>query len=124
MTFHAKRHPSDEAVLTFDMSLGMVKVVPQPVGTHKGHENLRRAATREHIANVGSVAELARMAAAVGRDQDLSRVPELRRILELEVGPNATSLASGNPSRLATEDPSAGVLQPPPATAYTLRTWC
>jgi len=66
-----------------------LNVVPNPAGTHKGYEDLRRAATREHIGhglrpNVASVADLARMAAALGRD--LHRLPELRRILDLEVG--------------------------------------
>jgi hypothetical protein len=83
----AERQP----VLAFNTSAGAVNVVPQPVGTRKGYEDLRRAATREHIGHglrptVASVADLARMAAALGRDQDLRRLPELRRILELEVG--------------------------------------
>lgn len=70
---------------------GLVNIVPNPAGTRKGYEDLRRAATREHIGhglrpNVASVADLARMAAATGREQDLHRLPELRRILELEGG--------------------------------------
>jgi hypothetical protein len=80
-----------QPVLAFDTPPGMLKVVAEPAGTRKGYEDLRRAATREHIGhglrpNVASIADLARMAAALGRDQDLSRLPELRRILELEVG--------------------------------------
>jgi hypothetical protein len=83
--------PSREPVLSFATPFGEVKVVPEPTGTRKGYEDLRRAATREHIGhglrpNVASVADLARMAAALGREQDLERLPELRRILELEVG--------------------------------------
>jgi hypothetical protein len=77
-------------VLTFETPSGTVRVVPEPAGTRKGYEDLRRAATREHIGqglrpSVASVADLARMAAALGRDHDLNRLPELRRILELEI---------------------------------------
>jgi hypothetical protein len=76
--------------LTLDSAWGIVKVVAEPAGTRKGYDDLRRAATREHLGeglrpNIASVADLARMAAALGRDQDLARLPELRRILELEV---------------------------------------
>ena len=69
---------------------GIVKVVGEPAGTRKGYEDLRRGATREHLvggltAQHRLVADLARIAAALGRNQDLVRLPELRRILELEV---------------------------------------
>jgi hypothetical protein len=79
-----------QVVVTFDTPSGVVKVVPEPAGTRKGYEDLRRAATREHLGhglrpNVASVADLARMSAALGREQDLARLPELRRILELEI---------------------------------------
>jgi hypothetical protein len=78
------------APLTLETSLGTVKVVGEPAGTRKGYNDVRRAATREHLGqglrpSVASVADLGRMAAALGREQDLARLPELRRILELEV---------------------------------------
>lgn len=81
----------DRPVLSFDTASGIVNVVPDPAGTRKGYDDLRRAATREHIGHglrpsVASVADLARMGAALGRDRDLARLPELRRILELEIG--------------------------------------
>lgn len=62
-------------------------MVPAPAGTRRGYDDLRRAATREHIGHglrpsVASVADLARMMAAVGRDPD--RLRELRRIMEAE----------------------------------------
>ncbi len=76
--------------LPLDTARGIVQVVGDPAGTRKGYEDLRRGATREHLGrglrpNIASVADLARMAAALGRDQDLARLPELRRILELEI---------------------------------------
>ncbi len=76
--------------VTLNTPGGIVKVACEPAGTRKGYEDLRRGATREHLGrglrpNIASVADLARMAAALGRDQDLARLPELRRILELEI---------------------------------------
>lgn len=76
--------------LALDTRAGPLRVVAEPAGTRKGYEDLRRGATREHLGHglrpdVASVADLARMAAALGREQDLARLPELRRILELEV---------------------------------------
>jgi hypothetical protein len=80
-----------EAVLTFETPGGILNVVPDPAGTRNGYEDLRRAASREHLGqgvrpSIASVADLARMAAALDRDQDVHRLPELRRILEREVG--------------------------------------
>jgi len=76
--------------LTLYTSAGLVRVVAEPAGTRKAYDDLRRGATGEHLGqglrpNIASVPDLARMAAALGRPQDLQRVPELRRILELEV---------------------------------------
>ncbi len=80
-----------EPVLGLRTAKGHLKVVPEPAGTRRGYDDLRRGATREHIGhglrpNVASVADLARMSAALGRDVDLERSRELRRIMELEVG--------------------------------------
>jgi hypothetical protein len=70
---------------------GELKLVPEPAGTRKGFDDLRRGATREHIGHglrprVASVPDLARMAASLGREPDIERLHELRRIMELEVG--------------------------------------
>lgn len=78
-------------VLEFRTSLGELKVVPEPAGTRNGFDDLRRGCTREHIGpglrpRVASVADLARMAAALGREHDLARSRELRRVMEVEVG--------------------------------------
>jgi hypothetical protein len=80
-----------EPVLTLRTAKGEMKIVPEPAGTRRGYDDLRRGATREHIGhglrpNVASVPDLARMSAALGRDVDLERSRELRRIMELEVG--------------------------------------
>ena len=79
-----------EAVLTLRTAKGELKVVPEPAGTRRGYDDLRRGATREHIGqglrpSVASVPDLARMSAALGREQDLERLRELRRIMEVEV---------------------------------------
>jgi hypothetical protein len=79
-----------EPVLRLQIARGELKLVGEPAGTRRGYDDLRRAATREHIGgglrpNVASLADLARMAAALGRRQDVERLRELRRIMELEV---------------------------------------
>ncbi len=57
---------------------GEVKLVPEPAGTRGGYDDLRRAASREPLGRglrplVASIGDLARMAAALGREQDLTR---------------------------------------------------
>jgi hypothetical protein len=79
-----------EPVLRLRTARGELKLVPEPAGTRRGFDDLRRAATREHIGeglrpNVASLPDLARMAAALGREQDVERLRELRRMMELEV---------------------------------------
>jgi hypothetical protein len=81
---------AEEAVIPLQTRYGQLNLVPEPAGTRRGWDDLRRDATREHIGaglrpNVASVADLARMAAALGRERDLERLPELRRIMEMEV---------------------------------------
>jgi len=67
---------------------GELKVVRQPAGT-RGYEDLRRQATREPLGRglrpaVASINDLARMLAALGRDQDRQKLRDLRRLAELE----------------------------------------
>jgi hypothetical protein len=97
---HAKRvdgRPvefSDEAldsepVIALSTSAGSLQVVASPAGAERGYVDLRRAASKEHLGHgiqplVASVGDLARMAAALHRDQDLARLAQLRRIIELE----------------------------------------
>jgi hypothetical protein len=94
-----------EPVLRLRTSMGELKVVPEPAGTRRGFEDLRRGSTHEHIGDglrlrVASVADLARMSAALGhelgqqpgreaeqlRRLEIERSRELRRIMEAEVG--------------------------------------
>jgi hypothetical protein len=80
---------SGESVIRLRTTCGELKLVPEPEGTRRGYDDLRRGASREHLGQglrpeVASVADLARMAAALGREQDLVRSRELRRILEVE----------------------------------------
>ena len=68
---------------------GELKIVAAPAGVPNGFVDLRRAATREDLGHgvrplVASTADLARMAAALYRAQDVERLRELRRIMELE----------------------------------------
>ena len=68
---------------------GELKVIPEPAGT-RGYDDLRRAATREPLGSgvrpsVASVGDLARMLAALARENDLDRLQSLRRLAELEL---------------------------------------
>jgi hypothetical protein len=79
-----------EPVLTLRTAKGELKLVAEPAGTRRGYDDLRRGATREHIGqglrpDVASVPDLARMSAALGREPDMERLRELRRIMEVEV---------------------------------------
>jgi hypothetical protein len=76
-------------VLELRTEAGELKVVPEPVGTRGGYDDLRRAATREPIGRglrprVASIGDLARMLAALGREQDLQPLQQLRTLAELE----------------------------------------
>ena len=90
-------------------SMGELNVVAEPAGTRRGFDDLRRGATEEHIGaglrpRVASVADLARMSAALahelgrepGREAErlrqlaVERSRELRRIMEVEVGMERT----------------------------------
>lgn len=69
---------------------GELKVIGSPAGVPNGFVELRRAASREDLGHairplVASAGDLAAMAAALGREQDLERLPALRQIVELEV---------------------------------------
>jgi hypothetical protein len=81
---------SREEVIAVSTTAGELKIVASPAGVPYGFVDLRRAATREDLGHglrplVASTGDLARMAAALHRDQDVARLPELRRIMELEV---------------------------------------
>jgi hypothetical protein len=94
-----------EPVIRLRTPMGKLQLVPEPAGTRRGYHDLRRAATREHLGDglrpeVASVADLARMSAALAhelaqeRGRDAERVRErairssreLRRIMEIEMG--------------------------------------
>jgi hypothetical protein len=77
-----------EEVIELQSELGEMKIVPVPAGT-RGYEDLRRAASREPLGSgvrpaVASVGDLARMVAALGREEDIPRLLALRRLSELE----------------------------------------
>jgi hypothetical protein len=87
---------AQEPVLDLRTNRGELKVVAEPAGTRRGYEDLRKAATREHIGEglrprVASVADLARMSAAMAHERELqepsARVSarELERLRELEI---------------------------------------
>ena len=78
----------NEPLLELTTDRGQLKVVPEPAGT-RGYEDLRRAATREPLgagvrSSVASVGDLARMTAALGREQDEPALRMLHRVAEIE----------------------------------------
>jgi hypothetical protein len=80
---------SKQAALELQTDAGELKIVPEPAGTRGGYDDLRRAATREPIGRglrprVASIGDLARMLAALGREQDLPPLQQLRTLAELE----------------------------------------
>jgi len=80
-----------EPLLRLRSPHGELAVVGEPVGTRRGYDDLRRAATREPLGRglrpaVASTGDLARMLAALGRESDLPRLRALRRLAELELG--------------------------------------
>jgi len=77
-----------DAVICATSPAGEVKIVPRPEGT-RGYDDLRRAATREPLGRglrpaVASTGDLARMLAALGRDEDRPKLQALRQVAELE----------------------------------------
>jgi hypothetical protein len=76
-------------VTTLMSPSGELKVIPSPAGAPTGFVDLRRASIKEHLGHglqplVASTADLARLTAALHRDQDIDWLRQLRRILELE----------------------------------------
>ena len=78
-----------EPVVELTTDRGKLKIIPEPVGT-RGYEDVRRAATREHIGQglrpaIASLGDLSRMLAALGREDDMPKRLDLRRLAELEI---------------------------------------
>lgn len=77
-----------EQVHELQTRYGELKLVSEPAGT-RGYGDLRRAATRERLGrgvrpSVASVGDLARMLSALGDEERLPQLMQLRRIAELE----------------------------------------
>jgi hypothetical protein len=94
----------NERVISLSTSSGTLQIVGAPEGAPRGFVDLRRAATKEHLGDglqplVASTGDLARMASALNRQRDLERLPQLRRIIELEADPAQTLRERPEPSR-------------------------
>jgi hypothetical protein len=79
-----------EPVIELRSCGGELKIVPEPAGTRGGYDDLRRAASREPLGRglrpaVASIGDLARMAAALGREQDLGPLRQLRILADLDL---------------------------------------
>lgn len=90
----AERVARGETVIPFTTDRGELKIVPTPAGT-QGYDDLRRRARREYLGHgvrveVASIDDLSRMVAALGREEELDLLLDMRRIAELErsLGPS------------------------------------
>lgn len=77
-----------ESVHELSTKYGQLKLVPEPAGT-RGYDDLRRAASREPLGrgvrpSVASIGDLARMVSALGDEERLPQLMQLRRLVELE----------------------------------------
>lgn len=95
-----ERTLGNEELVALSTPLGELKIAASPAGAPSGFVDLRRAATAEHLGHgvrtlVASTGDLARMAAALHREQDVTRLSELRRIMELEVDRELTLTPPG-----------------------------
>jgi hypothetical protein len=85
-------HLRAEPVIELSTAFGELKLVATPAGVPRGYEALRAGASTEHLGGglrpeIASTGDLIAMSAALRRDEDLKRMPALRRILELEADP-------------------------------------
>jgi hypothetical protein len=81
---------ASEAVVDLVTDAGGLKIIPEPAGT-RGFDDLRRDAQNEPLGNsvrpqVASIADLARMLAALNREQDREILRRVRRMVELDRG--------------------------------------
>lgn len=95
-----------EDLLRLATKAGGLNIVASPAGASNGFVDLRRAATKEHLGHglqplVASTGDLARMAAALQRGEDIGQLPELRRIMELEANRALSFTPSPDPSTRA-----------------------
>jgi hypothetical protein len=77
-----------EPVHELNTRYGELKLVPEPAGT-RGYDDLRRAANREPLGrgvrpSVASIGDLARMVSALGEEERIPELMQLRRLVELE----------------------------------------
>jgi hypothetical protein len=87
-------HLHAEPVITLATAFGELKLIAAPAGVPRGYDALRAGATHEHLGGglrpeIASTGDLIAMSAALRREQDLKRIPALRRILVLEADPAA-----------------------------------
>jgi hypothetical protein len=107
-------HLRAEPVIELSTAFGELKLVAVPKGVPRGYEALRAGARTEHLGGglrpeIASTGDLIAMSAALRRDEDLRRMPALRRILELEADP-AGLVAPSPPPALRPGDAALGSL--------------
>ena len=107
-----------DALIALKTGYGDLTLVATPAGVPRGSPDLYRAATIEPLGHglrpcVASAADLAAMADALRRDQDVERLPELQRIMELELDRQHTIPATAR-SATAITTPQVGPIRADP----------
>lgn len=110
-----------EPIVELMTTHGRLNLVARPAGIPRGFPDLRRGATTEPIGDglrpyVASVGDLAAMAAALHRDADIARLPELRRVMELEADRRLTIGSAGPMPGMPAPEPRAPTVNEPART--------
>lgn len=87
-------HLRAEPVIELSTAFGELKLIAVPAGVPRGYDALRTSASTEYLGNglrpeIACTGDLIAMSAALRRTADVTRLPPLRRILELEADPAA-----------------------------------
>jgi hypothetical protein len=85
-----ERSLAEESALDLVTPAGGLKIIPEPAGT-RGYDDLRRDASREPLGRgvrpqVASIADHARMLAALNRERDREILRRVRQMVELDRG--------------------------------------
>jgi hypothetical protein len=111
-------HLRGEPVIELATAFGELKLIAVPTGVPRGYDALRAGASAEHLGNglrpeIAGTGDLIAMSAALRRPADVTRLPHLRRILELEA----------EPARLVTSPPLTPTRLAPGAAMATERSY-
>lgn len=108
-----------QPVIALNTSYGDLNLVAAPAGVPRGYTDLYRAASIEPLGHglrpvVASAGDLAAMADALHRQKDVEHLPELQRIMELELDRQHTIIPATTRRATAITTPSIGPIRHDP----------